>query len=135
VVTGQYTTCAIENKAAYCWGNNSSGQLGNGRVETQRNTAVKVSATNGFANNNVAAISHSGLNGCVLEGGVVYCWGSNNTGPVGDGTLISKTVPHKVVDNDGFVNNNVTAIAAGLTSCAVAGGELFCWGWEPWPDR
>jgi putative cell wall-binding protein/alpha-tubulin suppressor-like RCC1 family protein len=128
VVTGQYTTCAIENKAAYCWGNNSSGQLGNGRVETQRNTAVKVSATNGFANNNVAAISHSGLNGCVLEGGVVYCWGSNNGGNVGDGTLISKTAPHKVVDNDGFVNNNVTAIAAGLTSCAVAGGELFCWG-------
>jgi putative cell wall-binding protein len=59
---------------------------------------------------------------------VVFCWGANNTGAVGDGTQVSKTTPHKVVDNDGFVNNNVTAIATGSATCAIRGGELFCWG-------
>jgi alpha-tubulin suppressor-like RCC1 family protein len=132
VVAGYYTTCAIENRMAFCWGGNFNGQLGNGRVETQRDTAVKVSAANGFTNTNVTAISHSGNNGCVLEGGKVYCWGSNNGGSVGDGTLVNKTVPQLVVSSatmGDFVNDgNVTAIAAGNTSCAVRLGVLFCWG-------
>ncbi len=118
VSAGEFTTCAIENRSVYCWGVNYGGGLGNGRLENQRETAVKVSAANGFTNTNVTAISHHGLNGCALEGGVVYCWGANNKGSVGDGSLVNKTVPQRVVDNDGFVNNNVTAIAAG--------GNLMC---------
>lgn len=131
VSTGGSSTCAIENKVLFCWGSNGSGQVGNGR-NTQQNTPAKVSAANGFLNNDVTAVSVGGLVTCAVESAVVYCWGANGLGAVGDGSTTHRNVPVKVLNNDGFVNSNVTAVGTGLTSCAVRNGsvtgELFCWG-------
>jgi hypothetical protein len=138
VAVGREHTCAIETGVLYCWGAGTNGQLGYAPTRvgftipppTDQSKAIKVASAPGlgFNNTTVTAIAAAERTTCALEGGVVFCWGANNTGAVGDGTLVSKTVPHKVVNNDGFMNNGVTAIGVGLTSCAVRGGELFCWG-------
>jgi hypothetical protein len=44
--TGTYHTCAVSGEAAYCWGLNTNGRLGDGTT-TQRTTPVSVQAVAG----------------------------------------------------------------------------------------
>jgi len=145
-------TCAIEAGIVYCWGANGVGQLGIGTYTSREATPRKVaSVSGGFQNNGtVTAVSVDGTGVCAIQGGVVYCWGANGLGAVGNGKVTSFQVvgcagceghpstPRRVVDNDPFrivndrfVNGGVTAVTRGMTTCAIKnvnGGELFCWG-------
>jgi alpha-tubulin suppressor-like RCC1 family protein len=65
---------------------------------------------------------------CALSGGVVYCWGSNAFGQLGDGTTGgSSLVPQPISAPPG-----VTFVSLSLShvhTCAVStGGEIYCWG-------
>ena len=88
----------------------------------------------GFQNNgSVSAVAAGFALTCAIESGIAYCWGANGLGAVGNGVSTTPQIPHpnvpqKVVNNDGFINAGVTAVAAGATTCAIKGGELFCWG-------
>ncbi|MCU1690956.1 MAG: regulator of chromosome condensation [Frankiales bacterium] len=71
-------------------------------------------------------IAAGGLHSCaVLTGGPVQCWGSNDQGQLGNGTVTTSTVPSTVPGVAGAV-----AVTAGNThSCAlIAGGTVQCWG-------
>ena len=64
---------------------------------------------------------------CVLASdGHVWCWGSNLHGEMGDPKLGATTHnPPRVVTN----LREVTQLTAGYWhTCAIAGGELYCWG-------
>lgn len=69
----------------------------------------------------------------VMQNGDVYCWGRNEKGELGDGTLASKAVPTKVKLNSQAVQVDGGA-SASMTNytpktCAVTvSGELWCWG-------
>lgn len=128
VSAGNKVTCAIENGVVYCWGQNSVGQLGNGR-NTESTTPVKVSVANGFQNNgNVTAVSVGYFGACAVESGIVYCWGANGLGTVGDGTTTHRNVPRKVLAGAMGTNAGITAVAVGTTACALKTGVLYCWG-------
>jgi len=69
----------------------------------------------------VAGLIHS----CALTAdGAVYCWGGNDFGELGDGTLLERDTPIAVT------LPRVTRIAAGeVHTCALtAGGTVMCWG-------
>ncbi|MFM8419170.1 MAG: RCC1-like domain-containing protein, partial [Verrucomicrobiota bacterium] len=75
---------------AYAWGGNMSGQLGNGSNDTQSNPVAVLGIPSGV---NVAAVAANGSFSLALgSDGVVYAWGSNDTGQLGDGTILSRTV-------------------------------------------
>jgi len=60
----------------------------------------------------------------VAEGGGVLCWGANEHGQLGDGTVTDRAHPAAVA-----LPAAATALAAGFFhTCAVAGGEVYCWG-------
>lgn len=109
-----------------CWGNNSSGQLGDGTT-TNRFGPVAVSGIK-----NAVAVSAGYRHSCaLLVDKSVKCWGDNSLGQLGDGTTTSSLFPITV---SGV--NNATAVSAGFYhSCAVlADRSVECWGYnEPSP--
>src|SRR2546430_1353080 len=75
-------TCGVTtSRAAYCWGHNAAGEIGDG-TRTNRSSPVLVGGGLSFV-----ALSTGGETTCgVTTTGAAYCWGDNQLGQVGDGT-------------------------------------------------
>ena len=121
VALGHEDSCAVvAGGEVRCWGDNGSGQLGDGTTE-RRLTPVEVVGLSG-----VTDLANGAFHSCaVVAGGEVRCWGSNIFGQLGDGTTEDRLTPVAVPGLSG-----VTDIAAfNASTCAVvAGGEVRCWG-------
>ena len=116
--------------AAYAWGYNYNGQLGNNST-TNSSVPVAVSSAIGFTNSGVSAIAAGYLHSLALQNGAVYAWGYNFYGQFGNNSTTSSTVPVAVSHSaDGsFTNTGVTAIAAGYNdSLALQNGAVYAWG-------
>jgi len=125
ISAGVYHTCAVTpTGAAKCWGNNGSGQLGDGTT-TARRAPVAVSGLE----SGVAYIAASADNTCaLLTSGGVRCWGANANGQLGRGNTTSSSVPVSV-----SLPSTAKAIAVGNNhgGCAVlTTNEVMCWGWN-----
>jgi alpha-tubulin suppressor-like RCC1 family protein len=118
---GYEHTCALdENGAAYCWGNNDSGQLGFNST-SNRNSPTLVAGNLRFRR-----ISVGNAVTCALTmDNTPYCWGSNSYAALGDGTTTYRLVPTPV--SGGFHFTQIST--GGQTTCALdAGGAAYCWG-------
>jgi alpha-tubulin suppressor-like RCC1 family protein len=128
LTAGNGTTCGLTDAgAAYCWGTNSSGQLGTAAdLGVARASPEAVSGGLQFTEIRAGGVQTCGL----TSGGVGYCWGSNLFGELGTTT------------NAGVMpSNNPTpeAVGGGLTfatlatgvqhTCGVTvAGAAYCWG-------
>ena len=111
----------------YAWGHNGSGQLGDG-TNTARPAPVKVNTSGALAGKRIRSVSGGGSHSCVIAEGTVYCWGSNGQGQLGRSTGAT-TEPGPVAGL--LEGRTVTSVSAGHQhTCAVADGQLFCWGWN-----
>ncbi|MEQ9257464.1 MAG: hypothetical protein RIG84_00045 [Roseovarius sp.] len=125
VSTGEHT-CAHHNSGrSVCWGNNDSGQLGNGTTD---NSSLPVTARR----MNQAILATGGQHSCgmkALRNNKVFCWGLNATGQLGDGTTTNRAlaVPVKRLGR-----SMVIGLAAGSAhTCALKMNErVVCWGWN-----
>jgi alpha-tubulin suppressor-like RCC1 family protein len=126
-------TCGVFGDELYCWGNNSSGQLGDGTL-VNRGLPTLVAGSDGsggkFSGAEIEAIAAGGSHTCVLAAGRVWCWGNNGQGQLGVGqTSAQLTISLAALEVTGDWSGTVTDLAAGQDfTCAVAGGELWCWG-------
>ncbi len=120
VYAGTFVTCALTGEgAAYCWGSNSMGSLGDGSGE-DRSMPGPVSGSVSFR-----ALSVSGHVCGVTEEGNAYCWGSNDYGQLGIGHRATATEPTTLATSERFAS----LAAGGAHTCGVTpGGALFCWG-------
>jgi len=93
VSVGSYHTCGVATSGvAYCWGSGASGQLGTG---SGASSLVPVVVSAGGLT--FSAVSAGGYHTCGLStAGIAYCWGSNDSGELGDGTTTVSAVPVKV---------------------------------------
>jgi alpha-tubulin suppressor-like RCC1 family protein len=102
------------------WGDNVSGQLGNGTTTTS-NLPVSVSGLSGVTA--IAAGAEHSL--ALLEDGTVKAWGRNASGQLGNGTYTDSNVPVAVSGLSGIV-----AIAAGgeFSLALRSDGTVMAWG-------
>jgi alpha-tubulin suppressor-like RCC1 family protein len=93
VGAGEVQSCGLTvGGAAYCWGNDWFGQLGDGRTATESFAPVRVVGPLTFAQLSVGHLHACG----VTTVGVVYCWGWNDQGQLGNGTTTNSATPVKV---------------------------------------
>ena len=98
LAVGYDTTCVLlTGGSVKCWGYGANGQIGNNST-AQQNTPVSVTTNTAFNNDAVELTGHLSYTFCVRRtGGTVSCWGLNNNGQIGDGTMTQRNVPTAVV--------------------------------------
>jgi len=126
VDTGSNHTCAVADGKAYCWGDNSSGQLGDNSTQ---DSDAPVPVAGALAGRWVTAISAGDSHTCAVADGRAYCWGFNGSGQLGTGSTDVSLQP-VAVDTSGVLGGlSVTSISASVSfTCATAQGHAFCWG-------
>ncbi len=105
VAAGDQHTCAVVwaefASSASCWGLNGSGQLGRNSTATPGTTPAPVLDELALTLLLVLQVDGGSGHSCALSGalsggdptiGVVQCWGANESGQLGDGTLDQRSV-------------------------------------------
>ena len=120
--------------AAWCWGRNAYGQIGNGTYlpvyPSYQASPVPVSGDITFSSITTGVIRTCGL----TSDGTAWCWGQGLEGALGDGGYgapscgaksTCSTVPKKVVGDLKFT----TLVLGDMHTCGLtAEGRAFCWG-------
>jgi alpha-tubulin suppressor-like RCC1 family protein len=131
IAAGWFHSLAIgPGGTVFAWGSNFAGQLGDGTT-TDRLSAVVVSGPNGQPLSGITAITAGWSSSYAIgPGGVVYAWGNNGQGRLGDGTTINRLTAVQVVGPLGAPLAGVTSIAAGTyhTIAVANAGTLLSWG-------
>jgi alpha-tubulin suppressor-like RCC1 family protein len=124
ITSGELHTCALTIQGEVrCWGDNTTGQLGDGTTLTARSSPVEVIGLASVVSGVAAGTYHT----CALTiAGGVKCWGGNANGQLGDGTTAQHPAPVDVIGLSG----GVEALGAGYHSNCVllSTGGVQCWG-------
>jgi alpha-tubulin suppressor-like RCC1 family protein len=124
VSAGGDNTCGVTmGGAAYCWGYNNVGQLGDGATtDTTRPAAVG----GGLSFAGVGADAAGNHRCGVTTAGAAYCWGSNGYGALGNGTTTNQASPAAVAGGLTFA---AVSSGGGTDACGVTtAGAAYCWG-------
>jgi alpha-tubulin suppressor-like RCC1 family protein len=144
VVAGWLHTCGVSTTGtAYCWGNNTSGQLGIGTFDTvPHRKPTPVASSLQFRK---VALSARATCGVTVDDQLL-CWGYNGLGQLGDGTTTQRSSPTPVASakkwkdvamGSGFVEGTSAISPTGMAqggiahACAIDdAGAAYCWGWN-----
>ena len=128
-VGGAHACVIVRSGDVWCWGADSSGQIGNGAPTNNipdQHWATRPVAVPGIhgAISIAAGIAHT----CAtLQNGTVWCWGADDDGQLGTGDSggVPAYVPGEVVGI-----NNAAKVSAGLdhTCALLTTGTIKCWG-------
>jgi alpha-tubulin suppressor-like RCC1 family protein len=124
IAAGLRHSLAVQNGGVYAWGNNVTGQLGNGTADTtgQHSTPAPVSALA----SGVTAVAAGKFHSLAVRNGGVYSWGANFDGDLGDGTTTAHYVPEQIDPAD---LHNIIAVAAGQNSSYALSSDGSLWDW------
>ena len=139
VSAGEYHTIAIDSEGnLYTWGNNNSGQLGDG-TETNRKVPVKINGKGDIPKNaKITSVGAGEFHSAAIDSeGNLYTWGRNDSGQLGDGTNVKKATPVKI-NGKGSISENtkIMSVSAGNYHTAVidSEGNLYSWGSNSWGE-
>jgi alpha-tubulin suppressor-like RCC1 family protein len=120
VSAGEEHSCATQEGALYCWGQNEDGILGLGHADPVSSPG-RVGVAESYQHVEAGARAS-----CALDArGSVYCFGDNALGELGVGDFERRALPTEALLAARVVQLSMNHSHA----CAVSeGGELHCWG-------
>jgi alpha-tubulin suppressor-like RCC1 family protein len=121
VSVGDRHSCALSQTGqVFCWGLNSSGELGNGTNQQSINSVEVLNIST------ATDISSGNYHTCILLADKkVSCWGLNSSGQLGDGTFDDRNASVGVNGLSGIKQIS----AGGNHTCAITDdNEVYCWG-------
>lgn len=122
LAAGDFQTCALlASQHLACWGDNGSGQLGDGTTTSTDTPATEVAGIT------ATQVTAGGGHTCaLLFSGEVDCWGSQTFGQLGDGTNTGNAETPVPVTG---LSEATQVSAGGSHTCALlSSGHLKCWG-------
>lgn len=131
VAAGYFRSCAVlESGEARCWGDGTSGALGNGSVT---GSSLPVPVMDGAAPlTDVEELATGAQFSCArLTDATVRCWGYQGLGNASTGQSFSP-VPVSDPSGNGPLTGATSITADWEQACAgVEDGQVACWGWVP----
>ena len=132
---GREHACVVRSDTGvWCWGNNSVGELGNGSTtfpQPPSPVAVRVVKSGMVPLTGIVSVAASYENSCAVDSSAtVWCWGSGQNGPLGDGTTTTRAFAAPVLTSQGgppFSGASELQLA-GERGCVRVGADVWCWG-------
>lgn len=120
---GKHTCSLLKTGLIKCWGDNSAGQLGTGKITPVESTPVSVVTIN-----NVKAVVAGLKHSCALLGtGKVMCWGDNTYGQLGNGDNKPSALPVEIKNIGAGIPTDI-ALGNWHTCVLIKGVGIKCWG-------
>jgi alpha-tubulin suppressor-like RCC1 family protein len=125
---GKHHSCGltpIPDRAIWCWGRGSAGQLGNGKTGEAADEVVPVRVSVGPSISLATGVFHT----CIVSTtGELFCWGENTNNVFSPQSQMRVSTP-LLVDAGPFLGVS----AGGYTTCVrrADGNELACMGYNP----
>lgn len=121
ISAGDTHTCAVANARVYCWGDNEDGQLGNRTSGwlTNSTTPIAVAIDGNSALNGrevVDVTAGDGFTCALASDGTVACWGKNDNGQLGNGSIVGKNYP-VAVSTSATAANGETCLETSWGKC------------------
>jgi len=133
VTAGDVTACALSSAgAAYCWGDDTNGELGNGATTAAQKTAVAVTTSGVLSGVTLTQVSAGNDFTCALgSAGAAYCWGDDTNGELGNNSTTQSNVPVAVFTSGVLSGKTLTQIVAFNDTCVLdSAGTAYCWGYN-----
>jgi len=119
---GEDFACALYSTGhLYCWGINTTGQLGTG------DTTTRMVPTQIGTSTNWTYVRGGAAHTCGLQRGGLYCWGDQVNGQTGLGAFSAtpQLDPADLVPSEAWFG---LAVSGPSTCASTADQRLFCWG-------
>ncbi|NDB19223.1 MAG: hypothetical protein EB027_08210, partial [Actinobacteria bacterium] len=112
IAVGARHACAISvDDSAYCWGDGSSGQIGDGSTDDSVATPTRVEIPGDAP---VRGISAGWRSSCAITDDTAYCWGSDAGGQLGNGSPSGDdSLPSAVILSGIDPNNSPVQVTSG----------------------
>ena len=125
--TGAYFSLALRGDGTVlAWGSNDSGQLGDGTVGMELSPVQVTAPAEAVAVDTLRTVAAGNFHTIAVgANGMVWAWGLNSSGQLGDRTTLDRNLPSQVVGL-----RNIKAVAAGeYHSLALTNeGKVMAWG-------
>ena len=133
LVVGSNHSCVLgasveEGSPIYCWGRNTSGQVGVNRYDQK----IWIPTPVPFSEKGlppITALALSESHSCLVRGRLLYCWGDNQKGEVNPKDILipKRTYWSPIGISEELPMNSVLSLGTGAT-CLILGRELKCMG-------
>jgi alpha-tubulin suppressor-like RCC1 family protein len=126
VACSYYNTAAIKTDGTlWIWGYNAYGQLGDDTIESRSSPVQTVAFGTNWKQVSGSA-SFTAHTAAIKTDGTLWCWGSNNSGQLGDNTITQRRSPVQTIA--GGTNWKQVSCGYQCTAAIKTDGTLWVWG-------